>query len=406
MRATTLARKLVGVTGLVVRGLEFEERGVVVDVRPRRRKPRCSGCGRKAPGYDQRGPRRWRHLGPGSVRLWLRYAPRRVRCRDCGVRTEQVPWAAAKSRFTYEFEELTAYLAQVTDKTKVTELMGVSWSTVGDIVERVVERRLEDGRLDGLRRIGIDEFSHRKGHRYLTTIVDHDRRRVVWAAPGRSAETLAAFFAELGPERTAAIETVTTDMAGGYLKALAEHAPHAAVVFDRFHVQRLASDALDEVRRAEVRGAETRAESRAVKRTRFPLLKRHWNLTRTDRQKLKDVQANNRRLYRAYLLHAALAHTLDYRQPGHATRALKDWLAWASRSRLKPFVRVARTIRRHFDGVVAYFRERLTNGIVEGFFNNRLRMIARRAFGFHSPHSLISMLFLCCGGIKLDPPLP
>jgi len=406
VRATTLARKLVGVTGLVVRGLEFEERGVVVDVRPRRRKPRCSGCGRKAPGYDQRGPRRWRHLGPGSVRLWLRYAPRRVRCRDCGVRTEQVPWAAAKSRFTYEFEELTAYLAQVTDKTKVTELMGVSWSTVGDIVERVVERRLEDGRLDGLRRIGIDEFSHRKGHRYLTTIVDHDRRRVVWAAPGRSAETLAAFFAELGPERTAAIETVTTDMAGGYLKALAEHAPHAAVVFDRFHVQRLASDALDEVRRAEVRGAETRAESRAVKRTRFPLLKRHWNLTRTDRQKLKDVQANNRRLYRAYLLHAALAHTLDYRQPGHATRALKDWLAWASRSRLKPFVRVARTIRRHFDGVVAYFRERLTNGIVEGFFNNRLRMIARRAFGFHSPHSLISMLFLCCGGIKLDPPLP
>lgn len=287
----------------------------------------------------------------------------------------------------------------------MTELTGVSWSTVGDFVERVVERRLEDGRLDGLRRIGIDEFSHRKGHRYLTTIVDHDRRRVVWAAPGRSAETLAAFFAELGPERTAAIETVTIDMAGGYLKALAEHAPHAAVVFDRFHVQRLASDALDEVRRAEVRGAETRAESRAVKRTRFPLLKRHWNLTRTDRQKLKDVQANNRRLYRAYLLHAALAHTLDYRQPGHATRALKDWLAWASRSRLKPFVRVARTIRRHFDGVVAYFRERLTNGIVEGF-NNRLRMIARRAFGFHSPHSLISMLFLCCGGIKLDPPLP
>jgi transposase len=345
-------------------------------------------------------------LGIGRLRIWLEYAPRRVECPRCGgVRTEKVPWAPHQSRFTWDFEELVAYLAQVSDKTKVTELMGISWPTVGAIVERVVARRLDPLRLDGLRRIGIDEFSYRKRHRYLTTVVDHDRRRVVWAAPGHSAETLAAFFAELGEGRAARIESATIDMAGGYRKAVEEHAPKARIVFDRFHVQRLASDALDEVRRAQVRFVGLTEKGRAIKHSRFALLKNPWNLTRKEKEKLSDLQRTNAPLYRAYLLKETLAQALDYQQPGHARRALEDWLAWASRSKLKPFVKAARTIRKHFDGIVAYFQERLTNGIVEGF-NNRLRMIARRAFGFHTPEPLIAMLYLCCGGIQLDPPLP
>lgn len=406
MRVTTLIRRLLGVTGLIVDDFGFGADGLVVAVRPRWRRPRCGGCGKRAAGYDRRPTRRWRHLGIGKLKIWLEYAPRRVRCRRCGdVRTEQVPWAAHRSRFTWDFEELVAYLAQVSDKTKVTELMGISWPTVGAIVERVVGRRLDPSRLDGLRRIGIDEFSYRKHHRYLTTVVDHDRRRVVWAASGRSAKTLAAFFAALGKERAASIETATIDMNAGYNKALKEHAPKAQIVFDRFHVQRLVSDALDEVRRAQVRFLGLSEQGRAIKHSRFALLKNPWNLTREQKQKLSDLQRTNAPLYRAYLLKETLAQALDYRQPGHARRALEDWLAWASRSRLKPFVKAARTIRKHFDGIVAYFKERLTNGIVEGF-NNKLRMIARRAFGFHSPEPLIAMLYLCCGGIQLHPPLP
>jgi transposase len=320
------------------------------------------------------------------------------------VKTEKVPWAEHRSRFTKDFEELVAYLAQVTDRTKVTEQVGISWRSVGEIVERVVARRLDPTRLDGLRRIGIDEFGYRRRHHYITTVVDHDRRRVVWAAPGRSAETLARFFEELGLERTRSIETATIDMAGGYIKTVQELAPEAKIVFDRFHVQRLVSDALDEVRRAEVWGADA-AEGKAIKHSRFALLKRPWNLERKEKEKLADLQRTNARLYRAYLLKETLAEALDYKRPGQAARAVADWIAWAVRSKLKPFVKAARTIRRHFDGVVAYFEERLTNGVVEGF-NNKLRMIARRAFGFHGPESLISMLHLCCGGIELDPPLP
>jgi transposase len=406
VRVTTLIREMLGVTGLVVDDFGFGAEGLVVAVRPRWRRPRCGGCGKRAPGYDERAVRRWRHLGIGELKIWLEYAPRRVECPRCGgVRTEKVPWAPHQSRFTWDFEELVAYLAQVSDKTKVTELMGISWPTVGAIVERVVARRLDPSRLDGLRRIGIDEFSYRKRHRYLTTVVDHDRRRVVWAAPGRSAETLAAFFAELGEGRAARIESATIDMAGGYRKAIEEHAPKARIVFDRFHVQRLASDALDEVRRAQVRFVGLSEKGRAIKHSRFALLKNPWNLTRKEKERLSDLQRTNAPLYRAYLLKETLAQALDYQQPGHARRALEDWLAWASRSKLKPFVKAARTIRKHFDGIVAYFQERLTNGIVEGF-NNRLRMIARRAFGFHTPEPLIAMLYLCCGGIQLNPPLP
>jgi len=128
VRLTTGFRRLLGVTQLFVRSVSFERDGLVVSVRPRWRRPRCGLCGQRAPGYDEARPRRWRHLGLGRTRTWLRYTPRRVRCATCGIRTEQVPWAGAGSRFTQDFEEMVAYLAQVTDKTQVTKMMGISWS--------------------------------------------------------------------------------------------------------------------------------------------------------------------------------------------------------------------------------------------------------------------------------------
>ena len=406
MRVTTLLRKLLAVTAMVVTAVRFETGALVVGVRPRWRKPRCGECGQRGPGYDTLPePRRWRALAFGAVEVFLEYTMRRVECPRCGVRVEQVPWAAFGSRFTKAFEEMVAYLAQLTDQTAVMKLMGVSWRAVGNIVERIVAERLDATRLDGLRRIGIDEFSYRKHHRYVTTVVDHDRGKVVWTGKDKGGDTLRAFFDELGAERLAQLETITMDMAAGYLSAIQERAPHVTIVFDRFHVQSLASNAVDKVRREQWRELQGTPEGNAVKKSRWPLLKNRWDLTRKQRQKLSEVQRNNRRLYRAYLLKEALARALDYRQPKRAGDALDEWLAWASRSRLHSFVTLARTIRKHKDGILAYVKERLTNGIVEGI-NNRLRMIARRAFGFHSAEALMGMLFLCCGGVQLHPPLP
>lgn len=406
MRVTTVLRRLLGVTDLFVQFVSFEVEGLVVRVRPRWRHPRCNECGRRSACYDHRPARRWRHLGLGSVKLWLEYAPRRVACSRCGtVRVEKLPWAEPASRFTRDFEETVAYLAQVCDQTQVTKLMGIAWVTVGSIVERVVARRLDPSRLDDLVRIGVDEFSYRKRHNYMTIVVDHDKRRVVWAGKGREAATLEGFFEELGPERIRKIESITIDMARGFIKAIAAHAPHAKVIFDRFHVQRLAGDAVDEVRRVLLRDLRGSEEGKQLFRSRFALLKNPWNLTPKEEQKLASIQETNKPLYRAYLLKESLARALDYKQPWRARRALREWLAWASRSRLKPFVRVAATIRQHFAGVLAYVEERLTNGLVEGL-NNHIRVIARRAYGFHSAEALIAMVFLCCGGIRLDPPLP
>lgn len=377
-----------------------------VQVRPRWRRPRCGGCGKRRAGYDERPLcRRWRHVAVLTTRVYLEYALRRVDCPRCGVRTEVVPWAEPGSFFTRAFEEFVAYLARVTDKTAASRIAGIAWASVGAIIERVVARKRDPTWLDGLRRIGIDEFSYRRGQHYLTLVVDHDERRVIWAGEGRGAATLTRFLDELGAERCARLELATIDMAAGYVKALRERVPHVQVVFDRFHVERLAHEAVDEVRRKQQREHRGTPAATALKRTRFSLLRSPWNLSRSDEEKLAEIQRSNTRLYRGYLLKETLAAALEERSPRRAEESLREWLAWASRSKLLPFVRVARTIRRHFEGVLAYVHDRFTNGLTEGI-NNRLRMVARRAFGFHGPGPLIAMLFLCCGGIALHPPLP
>lgn len=377
-----------------------------VQVRPRWRRPRCGGCGKRRAGYDERPLcRRWRHVAVLTTRVYLEYALRRVDCPRCGVRTEVVPWAEPGSFFTRAFEEFVAYLARVTDKTAASRIAGIAWASVGAIIERVVARKRDPTWLDGLRRIGIDEFSYRRGQHYLTLVVDHDERRVIWAGEGRGAATLTRFLDELGAERCARLELATIDMAAGYVKALRERVPHVQVVFDRFHVERLAHEAVDEVRREQQREHRGTPAATALKRTRFSLLRSPWNLSRSDEEKLAEIQRSNTRLYRGYLLKETLAAALEERSPRRAEESLREWLAWASRSKLRPFVRVARTIRRHFEGVLAYVHDRFTNGLTEGI-NNRLRMVARRAFGFHGPGPLIAMLFLCCGGIALHPPLP
>lgn len=404
MRVTTLLRQLIGVTQMYVDGVRFSEGALEVAVRPSWRLPRCGKCCRRAPRYDRRPSRQWLHPGIGSTRVNLVYAPWRVKCRECGVRVEEVSWAASGSRFTAALEELGAYLAQGMDQTRVSKILGLSWEAVGNIVHRLVERRLDPKRLDGLTWIGIDEFSYRKRHHYLTVIVDHRTRRVIWAGKGRSAESLSEFFELLGSKRRSEISLVTIDMAGGYIKAVQENLPNAEIVFDRFHVERLAADAVDEVRRELVRGLGPE-EAKGIKGLRWVLLKHPDRHTPAEDQKISELRRWNAKLFRAWGLKEALAEILEHANRKEAGKMLEQWLGWATRSRLSAFVKLARTIRKHRDGVLRYIETLMTNGIVEGF-NNKLRVIARRAYGFHSPEALTAMLFLCCGGIQLHPQLP
>jgi len=388
-----------------VHGVGFEKDGLVIEVAPGWRRPRCGKCGRRRTAYDRSSPRRWRHLALGRTVFWLRYAPRRVDCGSCGIVGEAVPWARHLSRFTRDLEEMAAYLAQRMDRTAVRKLHGINWRTVGTIVERIVAERLDRQRLEDLYVIGIDEISFRRNHEYVTVVVDHLKKRVVWIGKGKSSDTLRGFFDELGEEKAKQIGHVTIDMSAAFIEAVKERAPQAKIAFDRFHVQRLASDAVDEVRRAQVRELAGSPEARVLKNTRWALLKSPWDLTSREGEKLAALQRTNQSLYRAYLLKESLAEILDGRQPGVAGKRLDDWMSWATHSQLKPFVKLAKTIRKHKDGIIEYVRTRLTNGLTEGL-NNKTRLITRRAYGFHTALALMSMIFLCCGGIMLDPPLP
>jgi transposase len=403
MRGTTILRRQLALKRTRVTGFEFTDTGIEVDVAPTTRVPYCSGCLRRAWRlYDHR-PRVWRHLDFGGMAVTLRYRQRRVDCRACGgVRAELVPWADVGSRFTRDFEDQAAYFAQVMDRTAASRLLRIAWRTVGQIIERVVARLGPADRLNGLEYVGIDELSYRRHHEYITCVVDHLAAKVVWAAEGKSAATVDAFFAALGPERASKLKGVTIDMSGAYIDAVERGAPQAQIIFDRFHVQRLAQDAVDQVRREQVRLLAGSDDAASLKKTRWPLLKNPWNLSAVEGDKLAEVQRTNRPLYRAYLLKETLAEILSRRQVGVAREKFVAWCGWAARSRLGPFKRLAKTIRRHLDGILAFIATGLSNGPTEGL-NGKIRTLTRRAYGFHSPRSLISLIFLCCTGLVLHP---
>ena len=411
MRLSRVWRSVLGVEDVVVEDVRFGDEGdeLVVDVRVDARggrRPRCGICGAISPRYDRgSGRRRWRSLDLGTVRTWIEADAPRVRCRRHGVVVVQFPWARHDSGFTRPFEDTVAWMATHTSKSALGELMRIAWRTVGRIIERVVgEFDLFDP-LDRLRRIGIDEISHRKGQRYITVVVDHDSGRLVWAAPGRDKATVRAFFDALGPERTAAIEVVTADAAPWIRSVVQERCPKATLCMDPFHVVAWATEALDQVRRDvwnEARDQGQHAVAREIKATRYALWKNPEDLTAGQQAKLSGIQKTNRPLYRAYLLKEQLRQV--FRLPEAAALELLDrWIAWARRCRIEPFVRVAKRIARHRERIAASLRTRLSNGLIESM-NTKIRLITRRAFGFHGAQPLIALAMLDLGGFC--PPLP
>ena len=391
-------------SGASVIDVSFGAEGVIVTVRLRRRRCVCSGCGQLGATIHGRRVRRWRHLDLGANRCLIECELRRLWCPDCGARFEAVPWARPGSRYTRDFEDVVAWLAQQMAKTPIAGLLRVAWDTVGKIVERVIRDRLDEDRLAGLVAIGCDEISYRRGQRYLTTVADHRTGAIVWCAPGRNAATLQQFFDLLG-ERKQTIRAVSIDMSGGYEKAIRESIPDAEIAFDPFHVVRLAQRAVDQVRRDEW-NAHQRSHTpkgRWIKGTRWSLLKAPAKQSIDQLALLADVQQANRALYRAFLLKEELRLLYQLDDPALAPDHLTAWLAWASRSRLEPFVPLARTIRRHRAGILAAIRLGLNNGRLEGL-NSRIRLISHRSFGFHSAAPLIALVYLCCSGIVIDLP--
>jgi transposase len=341
----------------------------------------------------------------------------RVHCPAHGVVVAAVPWARHGAGHTRQFDEQVAWLATQCSKTAITQLMRIAWRTVGSIITRVwAEIDAFADRLDGLRRIGIDEISYRRGYLYLTVVVDHDSGRLVWAAPGRDRATLRAFFDELGPERSALVTHVSADQADWVAHVVAERCPGAVQCADPFHVVKWATDALDEVRRqawndarrggptiSKGRGRRDAAgAARRLKHARYALWKNPENLTDHQRDKLTWIAKTDPRLYRGYLLKEGLRYVFAVK--GEAGKqALQRWLSWARRCRIPAFVHLAKRITAVRSRIHATLEHELSNALIESV-NTKIRLITRVAFGFRSATALIALAMLSLGGHK--PALP
>ncbi len=388
MRVTAAFSRLLRLPGIWVRQVSFEADRVAVTVALRRWRLVCPDCGYTTRSRHDTRPvdSTWRHLDLGVWRLEVRARLRRLVCPTHGVRTEGVPFARAGSRFTRDFEDLVGFLATTADKTTICRLVRIDWDTVGRVITRVMDDGLDPNRLESLFEIGVDEVSWRKRHNYLTLVSNHRTNQVVWGAPGRDTATLDGFFDELGTERSRTITAVSMDMSAGYAKSVGKdgHAPKAVICYDPFHVVALATKALDVVRRQvwnELRQLPDQSVAKRFKGARWALLKNPTDLT--------DYQAATLRKLRRRggdLEEAEVAYLLD------------RFCSRASRSGLKPFVTLARTIRRHRAGILAAVRLGVNNARHEAL-NRRVRMIVNRAYGFHSSRAALALIMLTVGPI-------
>jgi transposase len=404
-------RAVVGVDRrTVIEDVDYDEESetMVIHVRPRRAtKRRCGRCGRRASGYDQgEGRRNWRSLDLGTLMCFLQADSPRVNCPEHGPTVAQVPWARHGAGHTRDFDDQVAWLVTHTPKSTVCELMRIAWRTVGAIIERVVaDGRAAHDPFSGLTRIGIDEISYKKGHRYLTIVVDHDSGRLVWAAVGRDKATLNGFFDLLGTERCQKIRLVSADAAEWIGDVVKERCAKATLCIDNFHVIQWATVALDEVRRQvwnEARKGGTRSHAKELKGCRYALWRNPEDLTERQERKLAWIAQVNTKLYRAYLMKEQLRVAI--RTKGVlALTMLDEWLVWAQRCRIPAFVELGRKVKKNISGIEAAMLNNLSNALIEST-NTKLRVLHRMAFGFKEPEHLIALALLDRGGYC--PPLP
>lgn len=385
-----------------------DDESIVVGCRLRANaKLRCGVCERRSGRYDHgEGRRRWRALDAGTTKVFIEAEAPRVRCRDHGVTVAWVPWARHGAGHTRDFDDQVAWLVTHTSKTAVVELMRIAWRTVGAIAARVVAdaREIADP-FDGLERIGIDEISYRRGHKYLMVVVDHDTGRLVWAKAGHDRATLQEFFDLLGPERAARIRLVSADAAEWIGECATTNCENATLCLDPFHIVRWATQALDVVRRwvwNTLRRMGLGDRAKQLKNCRYALWKNPEDLTDRQAAKLAWIAKHNHRLYRAYLLKEQLRLVFQHRGD-EAIAMLDAWLGWARRCQIPAFVELYHRIKRHRAGIVASVTHGLSNGLTESV-NTKLRLLTRMAYGFRSTDNLIALCLLDRGGHC--PPLP
>lgn len=396
----------------------------------------CPFCNKSCPSYDKHSasPSVWRGLDWNGILIEVAYQNHRICCPEHGVCVAAVPWAYPGSRFTKDFDLTVAWFASYLPRSTVSYFMRIDWETVG----RCVNRALNDlepersRRLNNLVNIGIDETSYRKGHKYITVIVNHDTNTVVWASEGHGKTVLEKFYKQLTTEQLASIKVVTGDGAKWITECVNEYTPDCARCVDAFHVVEWAMEALDEVRRdvwhdaydeykqlkkenprkpgrpktddqsaAAVNAAKAKADE--IKGSAYALGKAPENLTEKQQMRVNMIASSNKRLYRAYLLKEQLRMLLKATDTDTAEGELKRWLWRSSHSRIPAFKELYQKIKRHKTHILNTIKYGMSNARIEAT-NNKIKLIIRKAYGFRNIQNMLDMVYLVCSDIKI--PLP
>lgn len=335
----------------------------------------------------------------------------RVACAEHGVVVAQVPWAEPGSRFTRDFEMERAWLTAVASRKTVGGFLRIARRTAGDIARRVAARLGSSMpcMFDGLTAIGVDETSYRKGRTYITVVVDHKRKRVVWAHDGYGKEVLDLFFRQLTDEQRASIKAVTGDGAKWIDASVKEHLPNAERVLDSFHIVSWMTDTLDQVRQRlwnQDRRGNDKTATETMKGLKYAVLKNPGDLTERQSGALETLRDTDPRgqLYRSWQL-KELLRTLPHQPVGQAEAELKRWIFRASHSRIPEAVELCRKIHRRRDDILGTIGPGYSNARLEAF-NNKIKATIRMAYGFRHADNLIAMIKLRCSGLPTHLPTP
>jgi len=368
----------------------------------------CPECSRPLGCYDHAQERVWRHLDTCQYQTLLHARIPRVNCPEHGVRQVAVPWAGRHSRCTLLMESLIINTLQACQSvSRTSDLTGASWDQVQGVMERAVQRGQKRKQAQPEQcqptRVGVDEKAFRKGHTYITIASDLDRGTVEHVAEDRQTDSLAQYFRNLGPNQLASIQCLAMDMWQPYIRATHEHVPLAGekIVFDRFHVMKLATDAVDKVRRTEHK-ALMREGDETLKRTKHLWLYSEENVPDKRAERFESIKQLNLKTSRAWAIKETLRDLWDYTYPGAARRFFDWWFGWARRSKLAPIKKLATTIKQHLDGILTYCKHGVTNGVTEGI-NSTIMTIKRLAGGFRNPDNFKTAIYFHCGGLDLHP---
>ena len=398
MLVSSLIKITLGIKGQRVEKVEIIGNTMVARIVPRKRsRPRCSRCERKTRGYDILPERSWTHVSLWGIPVVLRYRPRRVQCKRCGIRVEKIPWSYGKSRLSLPLILVLSTFARLLSWEEVARLFCVHWNTVRAAVAQAVEYGLAHRDTDSVLLIGVDEISRRKGHTYVTNVYDIAKKRLLWTGDGRDRQTLEAFFREYGEEATKRIKAICCDMWAPYMDAIKEKAPQAILVFDKFHIVRHLIEAVDKVRKQEAREKDS-DRNVLLKGSKYIFLKNPWNLTPKQKARLGMLEKLNLKINRAYLLKESFRQFWDYVYPGNARKFLKKWFWWATHSRLKPLRDFAWMLRRHEKDLMNYFKLRINAGVLEGL-NRKAKVVSQRAYGYRTFGTFRLALYHVLGGL-------